>query len=521
MSTVRPVIVITHAAFSVERRLSLASLLHQLRLHAPTLPVLVQNDEEAKGSLWCWRQAHESALRLYLDATHTIWLPDDAVICDDFGKIIEACIQARPGEVFDCFVNHPALRKGHINTCWYSTADGYTGVGGVMPRALLEEHLRWRDRRPELGSYANDAGVNLWAADTGRLIYKTAWSLVQHDTSVASLDGHDEQASDGHERVGMHPVMQARAGVASDVMNFLARTYLAPEAHMPGRATGCTRLPLTYKSNVFDLVRRVRPARWNIDAMYQACEPTPEGGKARVVIVVPVYRESEEIMRLTRPSRDAVMEDLETHGVECIVWTPPGDSHVDRMRQRATHGALKMGATHILWWDADIECLDPKTVRRMLVSGHDIVAGAVPFKNDSRRVVCNLWPKDAGALLQGGELPTLPGGYVEVMHAGSGFMLISRHAILELMMAYPERSHLSRSPGDRLEPLWAIWDAQVGGPADNIWERTFLTEDWNICRLWQEIGGKVYVHTPSRFKHYGTHGFEGSFAESFGLEVGP
>jgi hypothetical protein len=45
----------------------------------------------------------------------------------------------------------------------------------------------------------------------------------------------------------------------------------------------------------------------------------------------------------------------------------------------------------------------------------------------------------------------------------------------------------------------------------------FLTEDWNISRLWQELGGKVYVHAPSRFRHFGLHGYEGSFAESFGL----
>ena len=295
----QPVIVITHAAFDEARRLALRELLSQLRVEAPDLPVLVAHDEERKGSLWCWRVAVGKGLAV--DATHVVWLPDDAIVCRDFGAILRACIAARPDDVFDCFVNHPALRRGEVPTCWYSTTDGYTGMGGVMPAKLLREHLEWRAARPELGDYPNDAGLNLWAADTGRLIYKTAWSLVQHNDELPSLDGHDDQAAQGHERRGLRWVDDARGASKFDVGNFLGRTFAAPEAHMPGFRTSCTDLGRTYAGNVFDLVRRIRPERWNVDAMYSACEPPPKDCP-RVVILVPTYHEDVEIGKRSVPA---------------------------------------------------------------------------------------------------------------------------------------------------------------------------------------------------------------------------
>lgn len=518
----KPVIVITHAAFCPKRRQSLARLVSQLRMEASTLEMRIAVDDERKGSLWCWRRAMEMGLQE--GATHVVWLPDDAILCRDFGDILAACIKARPDDVFDCFVN--TAKATDVGSLWFSTTDGYTGMAGVMPAALLRQHLAWRDERPELADYPNDAGVNLWAQQTRRLIYKTSFSLVQHDTSLESLDGHDDQGkTDGIERTGTSFVDDVRAGILEDVCNFLGRTYAAPVEHRGDRATASTHVGRVYKGNHWDAARVLAPHHWDLDAMYDAHEPVPEGGLARVVIVVPVYRETAEILEKTRPSRDAVAEDLTEHGVDCVIWQAPGDSHVDRMRQRATHGALKLGATHVLFWDADISCDDPKTVRKMLLSGHDIVAGACPFRADGGRVVCNLLPETQQAMAAGKPL-ALEGGCLEVQHAGSGFMMISRKALLAMFKEHNDLMHLSRSPGDEGEPLWAIWDATVVAPPedsglswrDTVRLRAFETEDWMFCRLWQDMGGKVYVHVPSTFRHWGTFGFRGSFAEQHGLQ---
>jgi hypothetical protein len=91
-------------------------------------------------------------------------------------------------------------------------------------------------------------------------------------------------------------------------------------------------------------------------------------------------------------------------------------------------------------------------------------------------------------------------------------MLVSRKAIYALMQAHPELLHWSQSTSDRGEPLWALYDT---GVVDGIYQ----SEDYMFCRHWQALGGKVYVHVPSTFRHYGLHGFEGSLMAQLGLEA--
>lgn len=272
----------------------------------------------------------------------------------------------------------------------------------------------------------------------------------------------------------------------------------------------------------FAMVRDTPPSEWDLDAMYRACH-APIEAEQHVVIVVPEYHEDSYIARVTNPSREAVADDLKAHGIACSFMTPPPDSHVDRMRQRATHQALKHGATHMLWWDLDIECMNPTTVRAMMVTGHDVVAGACPFKNMSGRVVCNVRPEDEMRFRAKSGTVDLPGGCIEVHDAGTGFMMVTRKTLLSMMQHYNELVYLSRGEGDRDEPLWALWDASLVGAECETWTETlasrgFDTEDYYFCRLWQAMGGKVHIFVPATFRHWGLHPFEGSFVKQWGLE---
>lgn len=502
--TISPVIVVTHASFDANRRDSMRRLRSQLL--ETGLPFLVVEDEARKGSLWCWREAMRRGFET--GRSHVVWLPDDAIICRDFGELLRAAIACRPDDVFDCYVNHPQVET--VGTPWYSTPDGYVGMGGVMPRALLEEHLRWRDARPELDAaeYPNDAGVNLWAAMTDRPIYKTAWTLVRHDDRLPSLDGHDGQKAEGHERVGARWIDDFRAGILEDAGNVIGRTFRPDDE---GRK--CTHLGRTYKANVFDAVRVLRPEHWNVPAMYRACRPWIEEYRRapHVMIVTPLYGEPAGVLVHTDPGRHAVMQDLEAHGVQASLVYHPGESLVSRMRQRAVHAFLKSDATHLLFWDADIECLTPECVRGMIASGNLIVAGACPFKNLSGQVVCNL-RADVLAKMQTEQTLDVVRGCIPMRDVGSGFMLIDRAALEGMMQEYPDRLHLSQSPGDYGEPLWALFDT---GIVDGV----YLSEDYMFCRLWQQLGWDVYCYVGAAFRHWGLHGFEGSFAEQWGLSA--
>ncbi len=193
--SVRPVIVVTHAAFDDARRHPMDELREQLQLHSDGIDYYVVRDEVRAGSLHTWRRAMVLGLSSAPQASHVVWLPDDALLCAGFGQALRAAIAARPDEVFDCYANHWAAPKLVGRSAWYTTSEGYVGLGGTMPRALLEEHLAWRDTHIKPGAVVNnDEGVNLWAMATGRLIWKTVESLVDHDDRVPSIDGNATDA---------------------------------------------------------------------------------------------------------------------------------------------------------------------------------------------------------------------------------------------------------------------------------------------------------------------------------------
>jgi hypothetical protein len=265
-----------------------------------------------------------------------------------------------------------------------------------------------------------------------------------------------------------------------------------------------------------------KPAEeWDLDAMYtEARGGVPVSEEPLVCIVMPKYRETDSIAEKGRVSRGHVRQDLAEYGINSFPGSISGDSLVCRMRQRACHSFLMSPATHMLFWDADIECLTPDCVRHMLASGHDVVAGACPFKDMSGRTVHNLVPGTDMRSLKTDEHACL-----EVMDCGTGFMLISRRCLYAMQKAYPQLLHSCLSMGaERGAPMWSLFDTFIAehAPDDRevTWrDRAYLSEDYHFCHLWQLLGGSTYVYVPARFKHWGDWGFEASIEKQYGLTL--
>jgi hypothetical protein len=237
----------------------------------------------------------------------------------------------------------------------------------------------------------------------------------------------------------------------------------------------------------------VEPKDWDLEGFYQRCRrgqpvhPTP-----LIAIITPTYRETESIAKKGRQSRNEVREALSKRGIPSMVGSIDGDSLVCRMRQRACHLFLSSAATHLLFWDADLECMTPDCVADMIATGHDVIAAACPFKDMSGRTVHNLFPDDEGKPPERDEH-----GCVEVQDAGTGFLLIARDALIRLQKAHPELLHISVSrSNDRGAPLWALFDTAV---IDGV----YASEDYHFCHLWQQLDGKVYVWPSAVFRHWG------------------
>jgi hypothetical protein len=473
-----PIIVITHAAFDENRRHTIARLTEQLQ--AEGLPFCVSHDNDRNGSLWCWKRAMR--IGRDSDATHIVWLPDDAILAKGFGIALRKAIEAQPDQVFDCVVNReiePFPTEG-----WYTTHDGYVGGAGVMPRALLEEHLAWREehigwaRMGEPGYMGNDYGVNVWAMATGRLIWKTAVSLIDHDTSIPSLDGNDDHDN------------RRPLNFRNDVTDL--EGWDKPPVHIGRTYTG------THWTPIFE---QARWGAWDLEASYLVHRHgRPLSDAPHVFIATPAYQ-APELAYLQSVAR--TIDDLRSHGIEATHYMTGGDSLVTRGRHTLVHDFLCSPATHLLQWDADLECLDEAAVRTMIATGRPIVGGAYPFRDGSGGVVANLRRQDVKAK----RVDIRGDNTIPVSEVGTGFLLTRRDVLIDMQKRHPELLYEADLSGYAGAPMWALFDVALEPTPQG--RKRYASEDWRFCSIARADGYEVCIYYPPEFRHWGKKGHEG------------
>lgn len=189
--------------------------------------------------------------------------------------------------------------------------------------------------------------------------------------------------------------------------------------------------------------------------------------------------------------------------------------------------------THLMWIDGDIGFKGADVVR-LLQADRPVVAGAYPLKNDG-------WPAagleqalPAGstkadfcarhamypAIARGDGLETDADGFLDVLYAPTGFMLIKREVFLALMQRFPElhcRSRLAGRPeldtGEQAAFLYAFFDTVIDPES-----RLYLSEDYAFCRLIASIGITPAVDARSNLRHQGIAVYEGDLARSLALQ---
>jgi hypothetical protein len=228
-----------------------------------------------------------------------------------------------------------------------------------------------------------------------------------------------------------------------------------------------------------------------------------------VVIAVPTYVQPRLALRA---GVERIVADLEAHGIKATYFESPGDSLVTRGRHGLQHEFLCSPATHLLQWDADIECLDPTAVRKMLATGHDVVGGAYPWRDGSGRVVAN-------PLRETLEQRTVSVDYdrkcIPVAEVGTGFLLTSRKCIVDLCAKHPELMCMADIEPFVGAPMWALFDAAIEMTPSG--RKRYASEDWRFCSLARAAGYGVWVYYPPVFRHWGKFPHAGHIVKSWGM----
>jgi hypothetical protein len=177
--------------------------------------------------------------------------------------------------------------------------------------------------------------------------------------------------------------------------------------------------------------------------------------------------------------------------------------------------------THLVMMDSDLR-FDPAHVLRVVDycgPEYPIVCGLAPLKAIN-------WPAVAEAAKAGVEPDLLAkaGGVnvanpldviiqgsdvVEVKYGGSGFMCISREALLAFATAYPELAYT---------PDYTIGDAAFDGQAQAVTaffdtmicpeDKRYLSEDYAFCHRARAIGLKTYVCRTALAGHIGPYEYQ-------------
>ncbi len=207
------------------------------------------------------------------------------------------------------------------------------------------------------------------------------------------------------------------------------------------------------------------------------------------------------------------------NGIPFRLTTLRNESLITRARNILTAMFLEdKSCTHLMFIDADIE-FEPDSIVRMLAMDKDIIAGAYPKKTinwnnvqtAARNGEQNLASYGADYAInlkvhEGNKVRTSMGA-IEVLDASTGFFLIKRETIEKLIQAYPELHYKNDSSIDPKfnQYCYALWDTMID-PTD----RRYLSEDYTLCRRWQNIGGEIWVDPNTKLNHVGSYTFEGN-----------
>ena len=184
-------------------------------------------------------------------------------------------------------------------------------------------------------------------------------------------------------------------------------------------------------------------------------------------------------------------------------------------------------ATHLLFIDADIG-FNHKNIERLLMKDNEIVCGVYPIKDffwqlakDALRENPDITPIELernslryAVNFEDPQNIKVENGYAIVKDAATGMMLVKREVFDKLMLSYPERKYEYQSQHTK-KHLKHTYDFFSVGVFEDDQELTYLSEDYYFSRLWQTIGGEIWVDLHSSLTHTGNYTFKGNFYSRF------
>ncbi|CAN7599346.1 hypothetical protein LJR225_004509 [Phenylobacterium sp. LjRoot225] len=199
-----------------------------------------------------------------------------------------------------------------------------------------------------------------------------------------------------------------------------------------------------------------------------------------------------------------------------------GDALISRARSAMAAKFLASDATHLFFVDADIG-FAPEHVFRLLAADREVAGGIYPIKGidwAKVRTAVETGKADLLAASVGYVVRFIPSpdnsvevdeaGFGPVSYVGTGFMMLSRSAVQQVVDAHPELyARLGDVAGAGVTEAVMIFECMIEPDT-----RQHLSEDYAFCRRWRDLGGEIFADFQGRLTHVGAMAFSGSLLDA-------
>jgi hypothetical protein len=222
-------------------------------------------------------------------------------------------------------------------------------------------------------------------------------------------------------------------------------------------------------------------------------------------------------------------------GIEVTIEFCKNDSLISRARNNLVAKAMSdPGCTHILFIDNDISW-NPVDILKLIVCDKPLVGGVYPLKNYdwtklSTTYVADTLSRKNASLLKNAisnedmiqhnllhynvnyidKILSINDNLARVKHLATGFMMIQRGMMEQMMSAYSETKYV-----DDVQFLQEHENAMAYALFDcGVREGHYFSEDWLFCDRWSKLGGEIYIDVSINLCHTGIEDYSGSYISS-------
>jgi hypothetical protein len=309
------------------------------------------------------------------------------------------------------------------------------------------------------------ASFSLWHKDVGGIMIGYADAVADQAQAIEEYLGEQLSPSDPREQAAGLPVLRQDE---ADLL--IERT-----GDLASRCGYTLRADPTAACEP-SLVQPRPPGRAQARAVHT------ESQRIRCAVLVPT-------MRYIEPECDEGLWELERRGY--TVSRVRGCSAIDRARSRLATAALEKGFEETIWIDADTG-FDPDSIERLRSHELPIVAGLYARRHPCAGLAMSPMP-GTDELTLGEE-----GGLVEVLYAGTGFLLVRREVYEGIQRRFGLCVCDANTPR-RTIPFFMPMLEDWGG------HFSYLSEDYAFSRRARLCGYKIIADTSIRLWHIGMY----------------